>query len=176
MNAEAPGWLVELLRRHTVFDEMLMSAWLDKDPPERAVIFGKDAHLGGPAGWLSMVLADGDYSLRLSGPDRPRLHEELNEDEFDAADDEDTRPLFVSVAGTVMSTYFPVRCRSVTLFLSAESELENGVARAVLFDLSTGPLFIDPFHLDGIRLAGAAEADALRTGDPGITVLEIPVG
>src|SRR5262245_32465423 len=142
MSVAAPDWLVGLLRQHTVFDELLASAYIADDEPDRVVIFGKDAFLGSDIGYLMMTLANGDGSLQLSGVDRPRLHEELDLD--------DIRPLFVSLAGNFLSTYVDVRCLSVTLFLNAESNLETGLVRAVMFRLSTGSVFFDPLHWDGI--------------------------
>jgi hypothetical protein len=165
MGIAAPEWLVRLLRQHIVFDELLVSAYIAEDEPDRVVIFGKDAFLGSDAGYLMMTLANGSGSLQLSGVDRPRLHEEL--------DLEDIRPLFVSLAGNFLSTYLHVRCTAVTLFLDAESNPETGLVRAVMFHLSTGPVFFDPLHLDGIRIGGEAEAHAVRAEDPDIETVEI---
>jgi hypothetical protein len=165
MSAAAPQWLVRLLHQCTVIDELLVSAYIADDEPDRVVIFGKDAFLGGDAGYLMMTLAKGDGSLQLSGVDRARLHEEL--------DLNDIRPLFVSLAGNFLSTYVEARCRTVTLFLNGESNLETGLVRAIKFDLSTGPVFFDPLHWDGIRIGGEAEANAVRTEYPDIKTLEI---
>jgi len=165
MSVAAPEWLVGLLRQHAVFDELLVSAYIADDEPDRVVIFGKDAFLGSDVGYLRMTLANGDGSLQLSGVDQPRLHEEL--------DLEDIRPLFVSLAGNFLSTYVDVRCRTVTLFLNAESNPETGLVRAVMFYLSTGPVFFDPLRWDGIRIGGEAEAHAVRAEYPDIETVEI---
>ena len=49
MSVAAPQWLVGLLRQHSVFDELLVSAYIADDEPDRVVIFGKDAFLGSDA-------------------------------------------------------------------------------------------------------------------------------
>lgn len=165
MSVAAPEWLISLFRQHSMFDELLVSAYIADDEPERVVIFGKDAFLGSDAGYLMMTLANGDGSLQFAGVDRPRLHEEL--------DAEDIRPLFVSLAGNFLSTYVDVHCTAVTLFLNAESNLETGLVRAALFHLSTGPVFFDPLQWDGIRIGGEADAHAVRTEHPDIEVVEI---
>ncbi|MDQ0363434.1 hypothetical protein [Catenuloplanes indicus] len=72
------------------------------------------------------------------------------------------------LTGNFIGTCADVRCPAVTLFLDGESELADGVVRAVLFDLTSGPLLVDPRHLDGIRIGGAADARALRVECPGV--------
>jgi hypothetical protein len=165
MGVVPPDWLVRLLRQHTIVDELLVSAYIADDEPDRVVIFGKDAFLGSDAGYLMMTLANGDGSLQLSGAGRPHLHEEL--------DLTDIRPLFVSLASNFLSTYVDVRCRTVTLFLNAESNPETGLVRAVEFHLSTGSVFFDPLHWDGIRIGDGATAHAFRAENPDMETVEI---
>ncbi|MFI5931807.1 hypothetical protein [Actinoplanes sp. NPDC051494] len=165
MSPTPPEWLVALFRRHATVQDLLVSAYVHEEDPGRVVLFQKDAFLTSDDGCLMMRLTKGDGSLRFSGVDQPSLYEDHGS--------EDIRSLFVSLAGNFLDTYFDVRCSAVTLFLNDESELEKGLVRGALFHFNVGAVFFDPLHLDGLKIGGEAEAEAVLALHPDIETVAI---
>jgi hypothetical protein len=166
MTDVVPAWLIDLFSRHTTVEDLVMSGYyyLDEEP-WRVTLFGKDVFVELDSGWLAMQITKGDGSLQLNEVERPSVHEELDAD--------DIKPVLVSLAANFLGTYIDVRCDAVTLYLNEESDLANGLVRALSLSVSHGgEVLVDPFHLDGIRIGGATDVARLLVDNPRIrTVL-----